>query len=200
MTQNYSFDQDLREAEAMVNGLENYLKGDELYTSMGGGFLGFGNMPALTVGALLMRLRRLNDLRMQLNSDQRERLHAINQKHEAIRSEWRAHYDKKLLWEANSRLDAIRHYFAEAAQSMDMAANAYKPEQLRRTIVQDILNTLPDLNIHSAELDTKVREIDNRLSSLAGDRAGFLWDAQLEPAYPQKDYWWLYRKPRAPRY
>lgn len=200
MTQNYSFDQDLREAEAMVDALENYLKGDDLYTSIGGGFLGFSNMPSLTVGALLMRLRRLNNLRMQLNTEQRERLHEINEKHEAIRDKWRAHYEKKLLWEANSRLDAMRHYFSEAAQSMDMAANAYKPEQLRRTIVQDILSALPDLNIHSADLDAKVREIDSRLSSLAGDRTGFLWDAQLEPAYPQKDYWWLYRKPRAPRY
>lgn len=200
MTEHYSFDQDLREAEAMVKALENYLKGSELYTSIGGGFLGFGNMPSLTVGALLMRLRRLGMLRMQLTTGQREQLHALQQQHQAVRDEWRAHYEKKILWEANSRLDAIRHYFTEAAQSMELAANAYKPEQLRRTIVQDILAAMAELGIQSAELDDKVRQTDSRLSSLAGEHTGFLWDPQLEPAYPQKDYWWLYRKPRAPRF
>ncbi|HLV37044.1 MAG TPA: hypothetical protein VKY59_18105, partial [Spirillospora sp.] len=71
---------------------------------------------------------------------------------------------------------------------------------LRRTIVQDILATMAELGIQSAELDDKVRQTDSRLSSVASEHTGFLWDPQLEPAYPQKDYWWLYRKPRAPRF
>ncbi len=200
MSENYSIDQDLREAEAMTKALENYLKGDELYTSIGGGFLGIGGMPSLTVGALLMRLRRLQALRMQLNTDQRERLQTLIEQHDSIRDQWRVHYEQKLLWEANSRLDAMRHYFDEAAQSREMAANNYKPEQLRRTIVQDIVQTMEQLNIRSAEVDDKVRQTDNRLSSIAQEPTAFLWDSQLEPAYPQKDYWWLYRKPRAPRF
>jgi hypothetical protein len=198
MTEHYSVDQDLREAEAMTKGLENYLKGDTLYASTGGGFFAFGNMPTLTVGALLMRLRRLGVLRMQLSTEQREHLAELNRQHEAIRSQWRAHYEKKMLWEANSRLDSMRHYFAEAV-SPDMAANSYSPEQLRRTIVQELLGAMDDLRIQSADLDTKVNQIDSRLNGIATERTGFLWDSQLEPAYPQKDYWWLYRKPRAGR-
>jgi hypothetical protein len=199
MTQHYAFDPDLREAEAMIKGLEAYLKGDELYVNIGGGFLGFGNMPALTLGALLMRLRRMQVLRMQMDSAQRERLARLIQQHEAIRREWRAHYEQKLLREAASRLDAMRTYFVEAAQSQEMAANNYIPEQQRRTIVQDIFAEMAALGIQSEELDAKAREMDSRLSSIAQERTAFLWDAQLEPAYPQKDYWWLYRKPRTPR-
>lgn len=198
MTEYYSVDQDLREAEAMTKGLENYLKGDTLYASTGGGFLAFGSMPTLTVGALLMRLRRLGVLRMDLSAEQRERLHELNRQHEGIRDEYRAHYEKKMLWEANSRLDSIRQYFSDAA-TPDGAANNYPPEQLRRTIVQDLLAAMEDLGIQSAELDSKVNQIDSRLNGIATERTGFLWDSQLEPAYPQKEYWWLYRKPRAGR-
>ena len=198
MSEYYSVDQDLREAEAMTKGLENYLKGDTLYASAGGGIFSFGNMPTMTVGALLMRLRRLGVLRMQLNTQQREQLAELNHQHEEARDEFRAHYEKKMLWEANSRLDSIRQYFSEASTS-DGAVSNYPPEMLRRTIVQELLVAMDELRIQSAELDTKVRQIDSRLNGIATERTGFLWDAQLEPAYPQKDYWWLYRKPRAGR-
>ncbi len=199
MTEHYDFDQDLREAEAMVKGLENYLKGDELYASVSGSAFAFGDMPALTVGALLMRVRRLHILHDRLTRSQRERLDSITTQYEGIRDAWRVHYDQKVLWEANSRLNAMHAYFADAAQTMDMAASAYRPEQLRRTIVQDILADMDTLHIRSADLDTKVREIDNRLSYIAVESTRFLWDPQLEPAYPQDAYWWLYRKPRTPR-
>jgi hypothetical protein len=198
MSEYYSVDQDLREAEAMTKGLANYLKGDTLYASTGGGVFSFGKMPALTVGALLMRLRRLGVLRMQLNTEQREQLAELNRKHEEIRDEFRAHYEKKMLWEANSRLDAMRPYFTEAV-TPDGATINYPAEVLRRTIVQEVLVAMDELRIQSAELDTKVRQIDSQLSGIATERTEFLWDAQLEPAYPQKDYWWLYRKPRGKR-
>ncbi|MAS37036.1 MAG: hypothetical protein CL610_23755 [Anaerolineaceae bacterium] len=195
MTQNYSIDQDLSEAETMVDGLETYLKGSELYTSVGGGFLAFGNQPTMTVGVLLMRLRRLHILEAQLNQQQREKLGSINHRHAQIRDEWRAHYEKKLLREAKSRLDSIRQYFADVNQNRE-AINIYQPEQFRRTVVQDVLGAMKDMRILSAELDQKVAAVDAQLRVLANERTAFLWDPQLEPAYPEKDYWWLYRKPR----
>jgi hypothetical protein len=135
---------------------------------------------------------------MQLGTQQREQLAELNRQHEKTRNEFRAHYEKKMLWEANSRLDLMRQYFSDAMTPGDAASN-YPPEMLRRTIVQELLAAMDELRIQSAELDTKVQQIDSRLNGIATERTGFLWDAQLEPAYPQKDYWWLYRKPRAGR-
>jgi len=198
MSQDYSFDRDLSEAEAMIGGFENYLKSNEVYGTVRGGIFGFGQMPSLTAGALAMRLRRLHVLRSHLDGEQQERLDSATERHDAICTEWRAHYEQKLLREANSRLDAMRHYFQEIGQGQDALSN-YSPEQLRRTIVQEILIVMDDLGIESADLDTKVRFIDDRLQGVALDHAGFLWATELEPAYPEKDYWWLYRRPRAAR-
>jgi hypothetical protein len=195
--QTYSIDQDLKEAEAMVKGLENYLQGDELYGRVGGGGLfGGGNMPSLTVGALLMRLRRLGLFRNEMSPEQHARLDAIKNQFELIRKEWRAHYEAKLLREANSRLDAMRPYFQEIQDSPATAAGNYKPELLRRTVVQEILQEMESLGIHSADLDNKVRQMDSRLRSAAPQQSPFLWASSLQSAYPQREFWWLYSKPR----
>lgn len=196
MAHEYSFEQDLQEAEAMTGSLESYLTGDDLYGSVGGGLFGSRQMPSLTVGALEMRLRRLNELRMQLDPEQRERLAAVTDRRDAIRNEWRLHYEKKLLREANSRLDSLGHYFQDVAQNMDSAAATYRPEQLKRTIVEEIRRVMDALNITSEEIDQKVRFVDNRLQGIALEHTDFLWASELEPAYPKKDFWWLYRQPR----
>jgi hypothetical protein len=198
MSQIYSVDQDVREAEAMVKNFASYLKGRELYGSVSGGFFGFGQMPSLTVGALVMRLRRLNILKDQLTNEQWDRVNAAQHKYTDTRDEWRAHFDKKVLWEVDSRLNTIGQYFKDADGSIDQAAT-YKPEQLRRTIIEDLRGVIADLNLTDDDLDAKTRFVDSRLRGMAIEITDFLWDAALEPAYPQKDYWWLYRKPRPAR-
>lgn len=193
---NYLIEEDLREAEAMTRGLENYLAGNELYGSVGGGFFTMGNMPSLTVGALVMRLRRLGILREQMNAEQATRYETVVHQHRDIRQEHLQQYEAKLLREANSRLDAMRAYFQETAERPSMAASTYKPELLRRTIVQEIMGAMGELGITSSELKSKAGQIDGRLHTIANQPDGFQWDRTLEPAYPKAEYWWLYHRPR----
>lgn len=193
----YTIDNDLKEAQAMVKGLESYLQGSELYGRVGsGGFFSGGTMPSLTLGALLMRLRRLRLFYDQMTPSQQSQLEAIEEQHEKARKEWRAHYEKWLLKEANSRLDAMTPYFQEVRDTPTLAAGAYKPEAQRRTIVQEILDAMEELGIRSADLEAKARKIDSRLRGLGLQPSEFIWASALEPAYPQKVYWWLYSRPR----
>ena len=194
--QSYSIDQDLKEAEAMVKGLENYLQSDEVYGKVGGGIFGGGNMPSLTAGALVMRVRRLSFFRDQMKPDQQKRLDTLQSQFEAVRKEWRMHYEAKLLREANSRLDATRGFFQEMQESAATGASGWRAEVLRRTIVQEIIKEMDALGIASADLDNKARQIDSRLRSAAPEQTKFLWADALEPVYPQREFWWLYTKPR----
>ena len=198
MSQVYNIDQDVREAETMVKGFARYLKGRELYGSVSGGFFTFGNMPSLTTGALVMRLRRLTILKDQLTNNQWQQVNAINEQYADIRDEWRVHFEKKVRWEADSRLNTIGQYFKDTDIGTDQSAT-YNPEQLRRTIVEDLREVMAELNLDCTDVDAKVRFVDGRLRGLAIENSGFLWDSVLESAYPQKDYWWLYRKPRTLR-
>lgn len=198
MSEHYAVDQDLKEAQAMAKGLTPYVHQDTLYGSVGGGgFLTPNKMPALTIGALLMRIRRLDALSEQLTGGQTAELEQIKARHEEVRKEWRVHYEQKLLREANSRLDAMRTFFEECAEDPRLCANAYRPEAARRTLVQEVLFEIAHLGIEDDDLKRKVGGTDGNLRRYI-QPADFLWDAVLQPVYPQGTFWWLYSRPPLP--
>lgn len=192
MSEQYDLERDLKELEAMVNHLVPYLKSKELYGNAGGGF--FSRMPALTIGAVLMRLRRIEEQRLSLSSNQRERFDKVKQAHKNIYQEWKIHYDKKLLREAHSRLDAMRTFFEECENDPRLCAQVYAPEVLRRTIVQEIVLYMRDIDLTDDTLTDKLRGVDSRLRRYVRP-AEFFWASQLQPAYSQADFWWLYHRP-----
>jgi hypothetical protein len=195
MAERYSIEQDLREAKAMAEGLERYVQGEQLYGAAGsGGFFSGGKMPSLTVGALVMRLRRLRALEGQMNAQQRQQLREIEQKHESVRKEWRYHYEQKMVWEVNSRLDAMAAFFEECASDPKLCARVYLPEVLRRTTVEEILIAMKEMGIETRELDKKAKSTDSRLRRFT-QPASFVWDQALETAYPQSQFWWMYSHP-----
>lgn len=133
---------------------------------------------------------------MQLDTNQREQLQAIISQQQAVKHEWQRHYEQKLLREANSRLDAMQHFFQEMREAPRDSAGNYKIEVSRRTIVQELLHEIKEMNLQSDELDQKARRSDSAFASTISAEAGFQWSAILEPVYPRQEFWWLYRKPR----
>lgn len=189
--QNYSVERDLKEAQVMVDNLVPYVYEDELYLQLG------GSMPSLTLGALLLRLRRLRGFRHKMTGAQSEQFKQLEAQHEAIRTEWQTNYTKKLLREVDSRLNNLSAYFKECEDDPRLCANAYLPEALRRTIVQDIVDEVPGAELAQAGLDTKCQKVDARLRRYVRP-SEFVWDAMLKAAYPEKPYWWLYNRPPQP--
>jgi hypothetical protein len=198
MDGHYSLNQDLKEAEAMAGSLADYLCQDRLYGSAGGGMFSSGKLPSLTVGALLMRLRRLDALSEQLDNQQLARLQKAQEQHEAVVDEWRVHYQQKMLREANSRLDSILPFFTEYRKDPDFGAQVYKPEAMRRTIVQELLPAIDEHNLDTEILRKKLTSVDGLLHSCLG-KSDFLWGDMLQPVYAETTFWWLYRRPVAQR-
>lgn len=195
MSENYTIEKDLKEAEAMAKALTPYVHDQQLYGNVGGGgFFSAPTMPSLTLGALLMRLRRLSVLSSQMTAAQIERLKQADARNQAVYQEWRVHYQNKLVREAHSRLDAMQTFFEECAQDERLCARVYKPEASRRTIVEEILMAMGELGIEDKDLTTKVRGTDSRLHRYLqpGD---FLWSQILTQTYPQGQFWWLYQQP-----
>lgn len=192
MSAEYSIETDLKEAEAMAHSLDAYVRGEQLYGSAGGGF--FNPMPSLTVGALAMRLRRLHALGSALNARQQARLEKATRHHDSVQQEWRAHYEEKVTREAHSRLEAMATFFKECRESPSQCPNIYKPEALRRTIVQELLRLLPELNVDTGDLTDKVRRTDGNLRGVV-NKSEFIWAPVLMPVYPQDEFWWLYSTP-----
>ena len=191
----YTIERDLREARAMADALIPYVHENRLYGTVGGGgMFGGGKMPSLTIGALLMRLRRLRALEDRLTDSQRAALAEIEARHEEVRKEWTVLYTEKLNQEANSRLKAMAQFFEECDDSPRICPNIYLPETLRRTIVQDITAALDTLGAESTDLSRAIRGVDGKLRRFT-EPSEFVWAQALEAAYPREVYWWLYAKP-----
>jgi hypothetical protein len=187
---------DLKEARAMVNGLEEYLKGSDLYGKAGsGGLFSMSQMPSLTVGALLMRLRRLATLSESLTPAQREELAGIEMAHETVRRAWQGHYHAKMTREALSRLKAMHTFFEELRDSPRLAASSYMPEALRRTIAQELHTALKQDGQPTEEIEEAMRAADSRLRRWVRP-SDFIWAPALSPAYDSKTFWWLYSSPQ----
>ncbi len=192
----YNLEKDLREAEEMVASLVPYVYEDRIYASVGNGVMfAARNTPSLTLGALLMRLRRLHSLESQMNDSQRATLAKISDEHERVRKEWTLHYNNKLVQEATSRLKQIKQYFDECREDPRTCANSYLPEALRRTIVQEIADALEQHDAPSAELDKAISSADGGLRRYAVP-SDFIWADALQPVYPKSHFWWLYAKPQ----
>lgn len=184
----YSFEQDLEEAEAMADALVPYVYKDILYGRVG------ANMPSLTVGALLLRIRRLDVLKDHLDASQQGRLEAVQRQNQEIVDEWRTHYTGKMKEEALSRLRNLDTYFKECREDPQLCAGSYRPEALRRTIIQEIVIAMEAMNAEDEEVQRKIRIADSQLRNLVRPD-DFLWAETLEPAYPRQTFWWLYQRP-----
>jgi uncharacterized membrane-anchored protein YhcB (DUF1043 family) len=195
--QKLDLESDLREAREMAEGLAEYVRGGEVYGSLGGGLFGSGSKPALTIGALLLRLRRLHALRDQLSPAQQTTLDGAQHQHDKVRQEWTRHYSEKIMREANSRLDAMRTYFEECRENPRLCASAYLPEAMRRTIVEEIAAYMDANGMPSHELDSKRAGADGHLRRYTRP-SDFIWAAELAPVYPQSAFWWLYARPPVP--
>jgi hypothetical protein len=186
--QNYSIDTDLKEVQAMTAALVPYVYQEELYGKVG------ANLPRLTLGAVLLRLRRLQALRGQMNAGQAALVDQVVAQHDSVHSEWGTHYVKKCAQELTARTRDMMTYLKECREEKRLCASAYMPEALRRTMVEEILTVMPEADLQSSGLMMRVKEVDSGLRR-NGRETDFIWTEVLRPIYPQQPFWWLYSRP-----
>ncbi len=198
MSQEYSLARDLAELEGMVERLADYALGDRLYLPLAAGYSRRSTTPQLTIGALLLRRRRLSRLRPSLNPKQQARLDSALARHDAVQSEWSLHYENKLKQEVPARLKQMTGFFRDCQENPTGCASAYPPEALRRTIVQEILLAMDEFAYDKRELMAGVERTDIALRRLLHADV-FLWSATLKPVYSPSVFWWLYSRPAPAR-
>ena len=188
---NFNLRQDLLEAQAMVNTLNRYVRQKDIYYFIG------GNLPQMTVGGLLLRLRRLRLLQDHLSLKDISKLLDIETKHSESLDQWQWHYIEKIVSELRSRQLAIRYFLAECDDSPTLCEQVYLPEAFRRTVIEHILTTLRRLDADRSDtIHREVAYLDKDMSEVLVVNSEFLWSEELSPIYPKDTYWWLYQVPQ----
>ncbi|MDE2856010.1 MAG: hypothetical protein OXN88_17695 [Chloroflexota bacterium] len=196
MSSRYSLARDLDELERMVERLGDYLLGDAMYLPVGGGFFRGASTPQMTLGALLLRRRRLAKLRGKLKRADSFRLDSALAQHDSLQREWTLHYEQKLQREVPMRLKLMAGFFRECSESPRDCAGAYPIEALRRAIIQEILMAMARFGYERREAAAAVQHADQTLRQLLQAR-DFIWPPMLAPVYPRETFWWLYGSPVA---
>lgn len=147
--------------------LQEYLLGDELYGSLG------GNLPRLTPGNLLLALKRLEAVDPPSAQTLRGKL-------EAIQTQWRSAWEKKIARETASRLRLWSQFLSEQTQDEGPHDAHYAASVRERVILQLLQCSAPQL----AELDSLLR---------ARFKPGrFAWEAVYQDVFPEGEFWFLY--------
>lgn len=187
----YDPESDLRVLEAMASNLTPYLYEDALYGTLS------PNLPKLTVGALHLRLHRLQALEGLLSFEQQARLRDAAMNFEQQRAEWKTHYQNKLAQEIPARLRNFKAYLDDYDESAAQARAGYPAEAAHRTMIHHLQAEARNLDLWQTEWGEELRKQDSRLRMALGDEAGhFIWAEAIAPAYDEEAYWWLYNFPK----
>jgi len=147
--------------------LQDYLLSAELYWPLG------ASLPRLTIGAVLLALARLG-------ATQPQEAGRLETQVEAVHAKWRAAWEQKSARETANRLRLWTQFLADYRNAPEQHADSY-PQEVRGRAILQLLRA------------DQVSETDVFLKSRLVP-GGFIWDADLESAFPKADFWFLYGK------
>lgn len=170
-----------------ISQLENYLLSEEIYWPVG--IAAPANeppYPQLTLGNLLLAHQRARAVAQ--TPEQRAELDRLSMELEATRARWRAAWGRKARAEFHARLNLWRDFMEEYRKEPSAQYDRYAYEAGRRVLLGLLRPEADDLP--KTELEV-LDSLDRILQALLVPRA-FIWEAELAPAFPQDEYWYLY--------
>ncbi len=147
--------------------LQDYLLADELYWALG------GNLPRLTPGNLLLALTRLDAV-------DPDSAWTLRTKLDALQTQWRSAWEKKIARETESRLRLWSQFLAEQAHA-EGPNRAHYAASVRERVILQLLNCASP---HLTELDSLLRA--------RFQPGGFVWEAAYQGKFPASEFWFLY--------
>jgi hypothetical protein len=175
---------DLLVLKSMTADLEAYLLAETLFWQMGGP----SDFPALSLGGYWLARTRLESLPGQ----QPER-DALNQRGDTILAKWAVAAENKAARELRSRLNLWRAYLEECRDAPRACAERYRNDVAQRVMAALLLRRFPRL-ADSAEAQ-RLPPLDAQLRARFKPGA-FVWSAELMPAFPPDEFWFLYGQPQ----
>jgi len=188
----YTPDSDLQFVEACAPELEAYLLASAIYWPLPQP-KGLTTLPRLTLGGLLLALRRLSAVELDLPAPQAARLTRARTHIETERLRWTAAMGAKMALEMRARLDLWRAYLDDLSESPASNADLYPTEVHQRAMLQ-LLATAPETGPLPAEARQAMQALDARLRKMSA-AGSCVWEEQLAPAFSPPEYWFLYRRP-----
>ncbi len=190
MNQNQMIEEDIALLTLSVEELERYLISKELYWPL---FI-HANMKIvnprsrLTPGNILLSVSRLSCIPFE--GDRKTQLETKLAEFNRIRKQWKSHWIIKAQLEHKARLDLWHSYLQDLIEDRTNYARNYTYSVRWRTILQLLGNE--DIQCSESAL-ISLAALDENLKAIS-HADGFVWGKEIEPGFPEANYWYLYRK------
>lgn len=178
--------------QAGLANLEPYLLSNVLYWPMDASPPeGQQPYPLLTLDGLLLARARLKA--MPLTLTQQAELGRLLPELDLVRSRWRVAWENKAAQAFGARLNLWRNFIEDYRQDPAAHRDRYAYEVRQRVMLHLLVPEAASLP--PAQLDL-LAALDLVLKNIL-EPADFIWDADLQPGFPEADFWYLYgRLPR----
>ena len=175
---------DLDTFQAFLDEFEPYLKSGTLFWTVR------PDLPALTVGGVLLLRRTLAVRRSRLPAGLAADYDRLESQASALFNRWPANIEKKALQEIASRLSQWTGALEELGEGYSTAVTP----RVHLSLLLALVARLPE----AASFQKRLAGLDARLRArfVSGE---FVWEADLAEAFPKADFWFLYGRPSARR-
>lgn len=184
--------EDLAVVRAMVEELQDYVLGDQVYRTLVIPTEHGQERVQSSGGDLLARLHKLHGQEALLTPEERRQLAELERQVEDITHRFREPWRALLVRELKARLNSLKWYLDEYEADPRSGRVNYPFEIRNRQRIAEIWKALqedppPGLADQIAAVDQRLRRV-----TVA---APFVWDDRVRAVYPQDEYWYLYVRP-----
>ncbi len=184
--------EDLAVVRAMVEELQDYVLGDQVYRTLVIPTEHGQDRVQSSGGDLLARLHKLHGQEALLTPEERRQLAELERQVEEITHRFRDQWRALLVRELKARLNSLKWYLDEYEADPRSGRVNYPFEIRNRQRIAEIWKVLredppPGLADQIAAVDQRLRRV-----TVA---APFVWDDRVRAVYPQDEYWYLYVRP-----
>lgn len=182
---------DLRIFERCAEEFAYYLTLDVIYYSLGPLY------PQLTTGGTLMRQHRLLLLRDLLDGSEQQRLDQAVAAFQLAITDRIAAFQNKAHREMGARLRQWTEYLRDLRQRAESPRVNYATAVEPRVMLQLMIEQLSALPYRlNSDVPDRMRALDKSLHA-RWETGDFIWPAAWQPAYPPREFWYLYGSVRA---
>lgn len=184
------FAYEIQYLQAGTEELEAYLLSDDLFWPIHAAPpAGMQPYPRLTLGGLSLAQKRAGALIK--SREEAWQVEQIIRRIDIARQKWRLRWDDKAHRELMSRLMQWRNYLQEYRQDPVRHA-AYYPYEIRWRVLIELL----EKNVEAvSENENELRTGLDLILKSVFKPGEFVWDKELQPAFAEDAYWYLYGRP-----
>ena len=185
---------DIAILQSILNDFVPFIQSDIVFWQLSdpGPFL--NRYPKLTIAGTLFCGRKLTTVECQLDhkiQDEKKKLIVSLSEH---LDKWHANVTRKTLIEVLGRLRSWEMYIAECLEDASECSQYYLEEVYGRVYIQLLLDVL-DNTKEADNIRARIKKSDANLCR-GFRKEKFVWDNALQIAFPPKDQWYLYGRPK----